>query len=194
MPTRNPLSSPPRPYIGDHTSGAIGLDEPTVHSTDESRGARLVTILAGLSLAINLLAAGAYVGSTYFAAHQGRAGLVERRFADLARKLDVDPETDAGLTQLHRSVRVALDVRHIRNQPLMDDILAEFAKPTPDPARIGALQDAALSIRRATGNEALAALMTFLKQATPEERAKLLDLLGDHKDQDTMPLRFGVLP
>lgn len=156
---------------------------------------RTVTILAGLSLAINLLAGGAYIGSTYFAAHQAHGGgVVDRRFADLGTKLGLDPKTDTGLAALHRSVKLALDVRHLRNQPLMEDITAEFSKPAPDEARISALQDQSLAIRRASGDETLAALITFLTQATPDQRTKLIAFLAERKDEDTMPLRFGLMP
>jgi len=154
----------------------------------------MVKILAGLSLALNLLAGGAYIGSTYFAAHQGRPNLIDRRFADLGAKLGVDATSDPGLSMLHRSIKLALDVRHLRSQPLMEDILAEYAKPVPDEARIAALQDRALAVRRASGDETLAALITFLAQAAPDERQKLIALLAERKDEDTMPLRFGLLP
>jgi len=168
------------------------LGERTAHST--GGGTRVVTILMGVSLALNLLAGGAYVGSTYFAARQARPNLVDRRFGDLARKLGVDPEADAGFATFHHAVKVALEVRHVRSQPLIEEIIAEFAKPMPDPARIETLQDAVLAIRRSTGDETLAALVTFLAQATPDERAKLIELLRDRKNEDTMPLRFGLVP
>ena len=175
------------------------MSEQRAHSTDGSSGSsgssgRIVTILAGLSLALNLLAGGAYIGSTYFAAHQGRPNLIDRRFADLGKKLGVDPKTDAGLSALHRSLKLALDVRHLRSQPLMEDITAEFAKPMPDAARIAVLQDQALAIRRSSGDETLAALITFLNQAPPDERTKLIAFLAERKDEDTMPLRFGLMP
>jgi hypothetical protein len=162
------------------------------HST--AGGTRIVTILAGLSLALNLLAGGAYVGSTYFASHMARPSLIDRRFADLARNLGVDLQGDPGIAALHRAVKVALDVRHIRTQPLFGDIMAEFAKPAPDPARIQALQDAVTRIRRETGDETLAALIAFLDQATPDEREKLLGFLKDRKNEDTAPIRFGLAP
>jgi len=164
-----------------------------VHSSDDG-GGRVVLILACLSLALNLLAGGVYIGSTYFAAHQGRPNLIDRRFADLGQKLGIDPNSDAGLATLHRSVKLALDVRHLRNQPLMEDITAEFSKPTLDEARITALQDQSLAIRRASGDETLAALITFLAQATPDQRTKLIAFLSERRDEDTMPLRFGLMP
>ena len=64
----------------------------------------------------------------------------------------------------------------------------------PDAARIAALQDQALAIRRSSGDETLAALITFLAQATPDERTRLIVLLDERKDEATMPLRFGLLP
>jgi hypothetical protein len=151
-------------------------------------------ILAGLSLALNLLAGGAYIGSTYFATHRARSNLIDRHFADLARKLGVDPGQDPGIMALHRAVKVALDVRHIRSQPVFEDIMTEFAKPEPDPARIQTLQDQVTTVRRQSGDETLAALIAFLDQATPEERGTLLGLLKDHKNMDTAPIRFGLAP
>ena len=168
------------------------MGERAAHST--GGGGRIVTVLAGLSLAVNLLAGGAYVGSTFFAAHLRKPSIIDQRFADLAEKLGVDPQTDPGIAALHRAVKVALDVRHIRSQPLLEDIMAEFAKPMPDPARIDALQQAVLAIRRATGDETLAALLAFLNQATPDERARMMSFMRDRKDEDTMPLRFGLTP
>jgi len=163
------------------------------HSSNDG-GSRIVLILACLSLALNLLAAGAYVGSTYFAAHQGRPNLIDRRFADLGTKLGIDPNSDAGLATLHRSVKLALDVRHLRNQPLMEDITAEFSKPAPDEAHIAALQDQSLAIRRASGDETLSALIAFLAQLTPDQRTKLIAFLAERRDEATMPLRFGLMP
>jgi hypothetical protein len=151
-------------------------------------------ILAGLSLALNLLAGGAYLGSSYFATRQAKPNLVDRRFADLARKLDVDAATDPGMLALHRAFKVAIEVRRLRNQPLVDDILAELDKPAPDVARIQALQDTVTGIRRASGNEVLGALIAFLDQATPKERADLIALLRDRKEPATMPLRYGLMP
>jgi len=164
-----------------------------VHSSDDG-SSRVVLVLACLSLALNLLAGGAYIGSTYFAAHQGRPNLIDRRFADLGTKLGLDPNGEAGLATLHRSVKLALDVRHLRNQPLMEDITAEFSKPVPDEARIAALQDQSLAIRRASGDETLAALIPFLAEITPDQRTKLIAFLAERKDEETMPLRFGLLP
>ncbi|MDB5360525.1 MAG: hypothetical protein JWO51_1822 [Rhodospirillales bacterium] len=184
---RNRLSS-----AGCYQTGRSALNE-RVHSIDGG-GHRLVLLLAGLSVALNLLAGGAYIGSTYFATQQGRPNMFDRRFADLGTKLGADPAGDAGLTALRRSIRLALDVRHLRSQPLMEDITAEFAKPAPDEARIRALQDQALAVRRASGDETLAALIAFLVQATPDQRTKLLALLGEMKDESTMPLRFGLMP
>jgi hypothetical protein len=169
------------------------LSEQRAHSTAGSSG-RIVAILAGLSLAFNLLAAGAYIGSTYFATHQRWTNLIDRRFADLGGKLGLDPASDPGLSALHRSVKLALDVRHLRSEPVMADLATEFAKPAPDPARIATLQDQALAIRRASGDETLTALVAFLAQATPEARQKLIGFLGERKSEDTMPLRFGLLP
>lgn len=178
----------------DRVDGASGLDERAAHSTDGRGMSRPVMILAGLSLALNLLAGGAYLGSTYFATRQTKPNLVDRRFADLARKLDVDAATDPGLLALHRAFKVAIEVRRLRNQPLVDDILAELDKPAPDAARIQALQDGGTSIRRASGNEVLTALIAFLDQATPKERTALIALLRDHKEPATMPLRYGLMP
>jgi hypothetical protein len=179
--------------VGSYQTGRSALSERRVHSTD-SGGSPIVTILAGLSLALNLLAGGAYIGSTYFAAHQHRPSLIDRRFADLGSRLGVDPASDPGLSALHRSVKLALDVRHLRNQPLMEDITAEFAKPMPDAVRIATLQDQSLAIRRSSGDETLAALVTFLAQAKPDERTKLIAFLSERQNPDTMPLRFGLMP
>jgi hypothetical protein len=178
---------------GSYQTGRSALSERRAHSTDGG-GSRIVMILAGLSLALNLLAGGAYVGSTYFAAHQHRPSLIDRRFADLGSRLGVDPASDPGLSALHRSVKLALDVRHLRNQPLMEDITAEFAKPMPDATRIAALQDQSLAIRRSSGDETLAALIAFLTQASPDERTKLIAFLSERQDADTIPLRFGLMP
>lgn len=178
---------------GSNQTGRSALSEQRAHSTDGG-GSRIVMVLAGLSLALNLLAGGAYVGSTYFAAHQRRPSLIDRRFADLGTRLGVDPASDPGLSALHRSVKLALDVRHLRNQPLMEDITAEFAKPMPDAARIAALQDQSLAIRRASGDETLAALIAFLAQASPDERTKLIAFLSERQNPDTIPLRFGLMP
>lgn len=178
---------------GSYQTGRSALSERRAHSTDGG-DSRIVMILAGLSLALNLLAGGAYVGSTYFAAHQHRPSLIDRRFADLGSRLGVDPASDPGLSALHRSVKLALDVRHLRNQPLMEDITAEFAKPMPDATRIAALQDQSLAIRRSSGDETLAALIAFLTQASPDERTKLIAFLSERQNPDTIPLRFGLMP
>ncbi|GGF03796.1 hypothetical protein GCM10011611_06560 [Aliidongia dinghuensis] len=154
----------------------------------------MVEILAVLSVALNLLALGAYLGSNYFQTSQHRLSIVDRRFTDLARELGVEAATDPGLTALHRAVKIAVEVRHARAQPVVDDILAEFGKPTPDPERIRVLQDQVITIRRATGDEVLTALVTYLQQATPEQRQKLIALLRDRKDPGTMPLRYGLAP
>jgi hypothetical protein len=178
---------------GSYQTGRSALSEQRAHSTD-GVGGRIVLILASLSLALNLLAGGVYIGSTYFAAHQGRPSLIDRRFADLGSRLGVDPDSDPGLAALHRSVRLALDVRHLRSQPLLEDITAEFANPAPDAARIATLQDQALAIRRSSGDETLTALVAFLAQAKPDERTKLIAFLSERKDEDTIPLRFGLMP
>lgn len=184
---RNRLSSG-----GCWQTGRSALNE-RAHFIDGG-GNRVVLILAGLSVALNLLAGGAYIGSTYFAERQSRPTMFDRRFADLGTKLGADPAGDAGLTALRRSVRLALDVRHLRSQPLLEDITAEFAKPAPDEARIQALQGKALAIRRASGDETLVALIAFLGQATPDQRTRLLAFLGEMRDESTMPLRYGLMP
>ncbi|HEV2676917.1 MAG TPA: hypothetical protein VGV37_20485 [Aliidongia sp.] len=170
------------------------MDERAAHSTDRRGTSRTVAILAGLSLALNLLAGGAYLGSSYLAIHQAKPNFIDRRFADLGAKLGVDAGTDPGIVALHRAVKVAIEVRHIRSQPLVDDILAEFAKPAPDAGRIRSLQDAVIGLRRTSGDEVLSALIAFLGQATPKERADLIALLRDKKEPDTMPLHFGLIP
>jgi hypothetical protein len=178
----------------DGADGTSGLDERAAHSTDGRGASRTVLILVGLSLALNLLAGGAYLGSSYFATQRAKPNLVDRRFADLAHKLDVDAATDPGMLALHRAFKLAIEVRHLRSQPVIDDILAEFAKPVPDVARIRSLQDKVVDVRRASGDEVLTALIDFLAQATPKERTDLIALLRDRKEPDTMPLRVGLMP
>ena len=84
----------------DGADGTSGLDERAAHSTDGRGASRTVLILVGLSLALNLLAGGAYLGSSYFATQRAKPNLVDRRFADLAHKLDVDAATDPGMLAL----------------------------------------------------------------------------------------------
>jgi hypothetical protein len=184
--------SPKLPPYREHQG--IGLDDEAAHSTNGRTGSRTVVVLAGLSLAVNLLAAGAYLGSSYFATKQAAPGAIDRRFDELAQKLAISPEADPGFTALKRAFRIATEVRRARSQPLVDDILEEFGKPAPDPQRIRSLQDQVIAVRRATGDEVLGALVAFLEQATPQERKAMLALLADHKDPATTPLRYGLMP
>jgi uncharacterized membrane protein len=142
---------------------------------------RLVWVALALSLTLNVFFIG---GLTWSKIEAGRMGTTAaERLAYLGQELNLSPDQVLAFQQFMRVVRLRGRLLHESNEPLLQRIWAEIAKPAPDGALISNLVEQANDNRHGFQKEAAIALMTFMKSLSPEQRAQFAELAKDHQDE-----------
>ncbi|HXR86129.1 MAG TPA: periplasmic heavy metal sensor [Stellaceae bacterium] len=132
------------------------------------RGGRLLWIALALSLTLNVCF---LAGLVWMHIHRPASPIVRMQHFGDSLNLTADQrqayEQFLGtLRQRGRSVREG-------NQPLIQNLWSEIAKPTPDTTAIAKLADQVNGNREAFLREVSSALDAFIKTLTPEQRAML---------------------
>jgi Spy/CpxP family protein refolding chaperone len=134
--------------------------------------ARLVWIALALSLTLNVFFVG---GLTWMKLSAHPPVPPMERMMRIAQALDLTDDQRLALDQFMRVIRLRGRFQRESNQPLLERIWAELAKPAPDDDAIAKLGAEIEQNRAAFQHEAAAALLTFVKTLTPEQRTKLAD-------------------
>jgi Spy/CpxP family protein refolding chaperone len=152
---------------------------------------RLLWIALALSLTLNVCFVGGLVW-TKMALHPPM-GPIER-IQRVGQALDLNDSQRIAFDQFVRVLR--LRGRFIRetNQPLLQELWGEIAKPTPDDATVAQLGDQINANRATLQKEASAALSDFIKTLTPEQRTKMAGVITAPGDEPTRRVFQMIVP
>ena len=128
---------------------------------------RLLWIALALSLTLNLCV---FAGIAWMHTHAPPAPMI--RMQHFGQTLNLNDDQRRAFEQFLRTIRLRGRFVRESDQPLIDDIWSEIAKPTPDPSAIAKLADQVNGNREGFQRDMSAALDTFIKTLTPDQRAQ----------------------
>ena len=134
------------------------------------RGSRLLWIALALSLTLNICF---LAGLAWMHIHAPGPPIV--RLQHFGDSLNLNGDQRQAYEQFLRTLRQRGRAVREGNQPLIQNLWSEIAKPTPDTSAIAKLADQINSNREGLQREASTALDTFIKTLTPEQRALLAE-------------------
>ena len=153
------------------------------------RGGRLLWIALALSLTLNIFF---LAGLAWMHIHAPAAPIVRlRHFGD---SLNLNNDQRQAYEQFLRTLRSRGRFTRESNQPLIQNLWSEIAKPTPDSSAIAKLADQVSSNREAFLREVSGALDAFVKTLTPEQRAALAAKAKAPPDEPSRRLFQMVVP
>jgi len=145
-------------------------------------------IALALSLTLNLCF---FAGIAWMHLHALPPIMRMQRFGE---SLNLDGTQRQAYEQFLRTIRLRGRFVRESNQPLIDNIWSEIAKPTPDASTIAKLSDQVTGNREAFQREVSTALDTFIKTLTPEQRAELAAKAQAPPDEAARRLFQMVVP
>lgn len=153
--------------------------------------ARFVWIALALSLTLNVFFIG---GLAWMKASIHPPLPPIERMQRLGQALNLNDDQRLAFDQFVRVIR--LRGRYVRetNQPLLERAWSEISKPAPDEDAIAKLGAEINKNRQAFQKEVSAALLTFVKTLSPEQRAKLGGIARGAGDEPTRRLFQIVAP
>ena len=141
--------------------------------------ARLVWIALALSLVVNVFFVGGLLW-VKLSIHPPMPPL--ERMLHIGQSLNLNDDQRIALDQFLRVIRLRGRFLRETNQPLLERIWTELAKPAPDDDAIAKLGAEIEQNRNAFQHELAMVLLTFVKTLTPEQRAKLADAIKAPND------------
>jgi uncharacterized membrane protein len=153
--------------------------------------ARLVWIALAVSLTVNVFFVG---GLTWMklSAHPPLPPM--ERMVRIGQALDLNDNQHLAFDQFIRVIRLRGRFLRESNQPLLERIWAELAKPAPDDDAIAKLGAEVEQNRGTFQHEVAAALLIFVKTLTPEQRTKLADVTKASNDPPARRLFDAIAP
>src|SRR5215469_9721097 len=152
---------------------------------------RLLWVALALSLTLNVFFVGG-VAWVKLSAHPPLPPI--ERMQRIGQALNLTDDQNLAFEQFLRVVRLRGRFFRETNQPLLERIWAELAKPTPDDDAIGKLGAQIQQNREAFGHEASTALLAFVKTLNPEQRTKLAEITKSGGDPPTRRLFEIIAP
>jgi len=153
------------------------------------RGGRLLRIALALSLTLNVCF---LAGLAWMHFHRPPPPFV--RMQHFGDSLNLNGDQRQAYEQFLRTLRQRGRSVRDSNQPLIQDLWSEIAKPTPDTSAIAKLADHINSNRTALQREASTALDAFIKSLTPEQRAQFAAKAKAPPDEPARRLFQMVVP
>lgn len=150
---------------------------------------RLVWVALALSLTLNVCF---LAGLAWMRLHAPPPPFV--RMQHFGDSLNLDETQHQAYDQFLRTIRLRGRFVRESNQPLIEDIWSEIAKPTPDASTIAKLADQVNGNRDAFQREVSTALDAFLKTLTPDQRAQLAAKAKAPPDEAARRLFQMVMP
>jgi Spy/CpxP family protein refolding chaperone len=159
-------------------------------SRSGARG-RLVWVALTLSLTLNVFFV---LGLLWFQVAGQPMQTPAERVAATENELNLTAEQRAAFQHFVGEVRERS--RHLResNQPLIEQVWAELAKPQPDQALIARLVDEATDHRHAYQKDMATVLSQFLTVLSPEQRAQFVALAKRPQDKRAAHIRRLIMP
>lgn len=153
------------------------------------RGSRLLWIALAFSLTLNVCF---LAGLAWMHIHAPPPPFI--RMQHFGDSLNLNGDQRQAYEQFLRTLRLRGRFVRESNQPLIQDLWNEIAKPTPDTAAIAKLADQVNSNRVGLQREVSTALDTFIKSLTPEQRALLAAKAKAPPDEPARRLFQMVVP
>ncbi|HEY3917988.1 MAG TPA: periplasmic heavy metal sensor [Stellaceae bacterium] len=150
---------------------------------------RLLWVALALSLTLNVCF---FAGLAWMRVHAPPSPLV--RMQHFGDSLKLNSSQRQSYEQFLRTLRLRGRFVRESNQPLIEDVWSELAKPTPDDAAIAKLADQIESNRTGFEREASTALDTFVKTLSPDQRAQLAAKAKAPQDEAARRLFQMVVP
>ena len=138
---------------------------------------RFGTVMLTLSLTLNI-----FVIAGLFFAHE----MIQppqtpvQHFLEVGRAMQLSDDQQTAFRQFIRTMRENNRTLRQHNEPLIDSVWDELAKPQPDTAKISGLVDQANDNRRANQKDTGMALLGFLNTLTPDQRVQFANLARQH--------------
>ncbi len=152
-------------------------------------GRKLLWVILALSLTLNICFVG---GLVWMRAHHPPGPM--ERMERLGQTLDLNEDQRLAFEQFVRVIRQRGRFVRETNQPLLAKIWNELAKPDASEAAVTQLGDQIRDNRATFQKEASAALLSFNKTLTPEQRRKLADIAQAPKDEAARRFFSVVVP
>jgi len=153
--------------------------------------ARLIWVALALSLTLNVF----FVGGLLWVKLSTHPPLPPlERMLRIGQDLTLNDQQHLALDQFLRVIRLRGRFLRETNQPLLERIWAELAKPTPDDDAIAKLGAEIEKNRADFQHEAATALLSFVKTLTPEQRAKLAEITKAANDPPARRLFELIAP
>jgi len=152
---------------------------------------RLVWVALALSLTLNVFFV---FGLLWFQVAGRPMHTPAERVAATANELNLTVEQRGAFQQFVSEVQQRS--RHLResNQPLIQQVWDELAKPQPDQALVARLVDEATENRHTYQKDMASALSQFLTALSPEQRAQFVALAKRPQDQRAAHIRRLIMP
>jgi len=152
--------------------------------------ARLVWIALALSLTLNVF----FVGGLTWMKLSAHPLAPMERMQRLGQALNLNDDQHLAFDQFLRVVRMRGAFFHDTNQPMLERMWSEMAKPTPDDDAVAKLGSEVEQNRQTFQHEMAAAFQTFLKSLNTEQRAKLADIAKSANDPPTHRIFEVIAP
>lgn len=150
---------------------------------------RLVWVALALSLTLNVCFLG---GLAWMRFHAPPPPFI--RMQHFGDSLNLNDTQHQAYDQFLRVIRLRGRFVRESNQPLIDDLWSEIAKPTPDASTIARLADQINGNRDAFQREVTTALDAFIKTLNPDQRAQLAAKAKAPPDEAARRLFQMVMP
>ncbi|HTH98550.1 MAG TPA: periplasmic heavy metal sensor [Stellaceae bacterium] len=153
------------------------------------RRPRPIEIVLALSLAFNIFIVGGFAMTAWrFGPHMPASP--EKRMEHLVRAIGMNPTKAPAYQQLRTNLRVAFDDMRTKAQPLADSFWVELAKPQPDMNSADKLMAGVMANREEFQRQAGSAVLGFVSQLTPEQRAAFIRIVNDRRNGLGQPMRM----
>jgi uncharacterized membrane protein len=152
---------------------------------------RLVWVALALSLTLNVF----FVGGLTWMKLSARPNLTPiERMEHVVQALNPTDDQRLAFEQFLRVVRLRGRFLRETNQPLLEKVWAEMAKPTPDDDAVAKLSAEVDKNRQAFQQELAGALQGFIKTLSPDQRVKFADVTKAGGDPPTRRLFEIIAP
>ena len=105
----------------------------------------------------------------------------EERYDQMAAELKLDPQQRAVFDRYVATMRPQVEEMHQQVDPLIAKAWDELTKPQTDTAQVMGLFDQATEKRRTFQRELTGQTLAFLSVLSPEQRAKFVTIMREHR-------------